>query len=612
MTDLILLATFASLVLLTRAAWNTRSKLGVLVLGLASAGAGYWLVTRGSVLIAVLVVVFAAVAGGWAWHRRTTTAGVVTRWGDRSRRKKGVASTWDVIRTASSIAMRRRSAIVRPSLPPVPWKSARTVVQPQVWRTWFGTPVTEFALRLVGVGLLRIHASYEDVVTIVGGPRKGKTAMLSTLVLDAPGALVTTSTRLDVMEQTEDVRRARGPVYVFNPNGLGDVPSTIAFDPLTGCTDAVTAGRRAEDMVPDRGDAKDSWWDGQGRRALAAMMHAAALGDLTMQDVGRWVANPKNAERQVLSLLRKSPEAAFVTDFGQFLSTAGETSSSITLSISPALRWLNVPSAVEATKAGVPFDVEQLLREHGTVYLLGEEEGTTAPLLAALAGYIAREARRLAAQKHNGLSRNRRLDPPLSVHLDEAHRVAPVPLPLWTGDMGGAGIQITLCVQSRSDLASRWGEDGAAKILNNSAVVVLFGGTKGANDLDAWSRLAGNRDEEVVTRGKDGKVTSRSVRQVPVLSTTQIAGLPKHRVVTFVDGMPPAIGWTPRVWKRADVKAAAKARAALPVDVAPAAPVPPAVRERVADHIPTTSHSSPVPLPAGELVTNGHRAGGSR
>ena len=58
-----------------------------------------------------------------------------------------------------------------------------------------------------------------------------------TLVIDAPGAVLVTSTRTDLHELTAALRTRRGPVYVFNAVGLGDLPSTITFNPLTGCTD---------------------------------------------------------------------------------------------------------------------------------------------------------------------------------------------------------------------------------------------------------------------------------------------------------------------------------------------------------------------------------------
>src|SRR5690242_7970687 len=63
----------------------------------------------------VLVVVGVLLALA-AWNRWSRTSATVTRWGARSRRKAGVASTVDIARIASGAAVKRRMGVVRPSL----------------------------------------------------------------------------------------------------------------------------------------------------------------------------------------------------------------------------------------------------------------------------------------------------------------------------------------------------------------------------------------------------------------------------------------------------------------------------------------------------------------
>ena len=58
----------------------------------------------------------AASAGSGTGAARTIAT--VTRWGASVRRKAGVASSLDIARSAGVLAMRRRAAIVRPSLTP--------------------------------------------------------------------------------------------------------------------------------------------------------------------------------------------------------------------------------------------------------------------------------------------------------------------------------------------------------------------------------------------------------------------------------------------------------------------------------------------------------------
>ena len=539
MTALILLAAAAAGAAAAVVTWRRRARLLTAVLGVATAVCGWTAVTRLSwpVLAAAL-----AVTVGVVWWRRTRTADTVTRWGAHARRTSGVATTVEIVRVASWAARRRAATTVRPSL--------AALSRADRW----GMPTTEVAVPLCRVGPLRVWASIEDVTLVFGGPRTGKTGWLAGRVIDAPGAVLVTSTRTDLHDLTAPLRARRGPVYVFNAVGLGGLASTITFDPLTGCTDPVTAAERATDLLAGSTTAgaggDREFWDTQARRVLGALLHAAALGDRHMRDVLGWVADPDAAQREVTSLLRRSVEPAYLADATQFVTTNDRTRTSITSTVMPALGWLTSPAATAAADPGAhPFDVADLLETRATVYLLGAEETQAAPLLCALTGHIARQARRLAATRPAG-----RLDPPLTLELDEAALIAPVPLPSWTSDMGGRGVTITAAFQSRAQLIARWGETGAAIILNNAAAVMVFGGTRDRDDLTFWSVLGGDRDEPVVTTDDHGRVSSRTVRQVPVFPPARVANLPARRVIVFTRGMAPVVGRVAMAWRRRDVR----------------------------------------------------------
>jgi type IV secretory pathway TraG/TraD family ATPase VirD4 len=167
-----------------------------------------------------------------------------------------------------------------------------------------------------------------------------------------------------------------------------------------------------------------------------------------------------------------------------------------------------------------------------------------------LTGHIAREARRLAALEPGG-----RLDPPLTLVLDEAALISPVPLDSWTADMGGRGVTILAAFQSRAQLLARWGEHAAATILNNTSAVMVFGGTRDRDDLQFWSTLTGERDERILTTDVHGRVASRTVRRVPVLAPAQIANLPGGKVLLIRRGLAPVIGRVSPAWRRRDVRA---------------------------------------------------------
>ena len=509
---------------------------------------------------------------GLVWrHHRAGSAVLVRRWSRRSTRHDGVASRWAILATGSRFAVRRKAAVLRPSL--------RQQSMPRRW----AMRTREVATPIARVGLLRLWSPIEDVTLRIGGPRVGKSGELACRILDAPGAVIATSTRTDLVELTAACRTRVGPVWVFNPSGLGGLPSTVTFDPLAGCTEPRIAAARAADLLagaepPGREATGDrEFWTAQARRVLMSLMHAAALGGGSMRDVLSWVADPEAAAAEVQRLLRRSPEPAFEPDARQFLTTNDRTRSSICATIMPALGWLTDPIAAAAAgqtigrqvlldESGVTvtdgreddyraagLDVGQLLARRGTVYLLGAQDAQVAPLVTALTGHIARIARQLAASLPSG-----RLDPPLTLVLDEAALICPIPLDEWTADMGGRNITMHIAAQSRAQLRKRWQDTGAAAILNNAGTVLLFGGTRDPDDLQAYTTLVGDRDERVNTHDRSGRLASTTVRRSPVLSAAQLAQLPAGRVVVIRRGMPPAIGTVAMAWQRRDVRHAAR------------------------------------------------------
>lgn len=463
-----------------------------------------------TVLLGTALTVIIGAGGVWR-YRNAHSATLIGRWKARAEKDEGVANFRTILRTSSWWAMKRKATILRPSLA----KLSR-------WARW-RTPVTEYATRLVKVGCLWVYSPCEDVTVRVGGARSGKTQEVLCHILDAPGAVVATSTKVELVTNTVWRRRRKGPVYIFNPSGLGGIPSTITFSPLSGCADAEVAIDRATDLLAASGRvSKDDsdFWMTAARMTLAALLRAAALRDKgTMWDVRAWLSNPEKAAPEVMSLLGQASGALYA-DAHQFFTDGNARRDSVRAIISQTLFWLNIPGAAEAAHNG-DFDVEKLLDEKGTVYLLGAANATLAPLMTALTGHISREGRRLAALQPGG-----RLDPPLTIVPDEAYRICPLPLDEWVADMGSHGITLHICTQSRSQLCQRWGEYGAAAILDNAASLMIFGGTRDPIALAGYQAL------------------------VPTLSRDLIAQLPAGYVAVIRRNQPPVVGKPPVAWRR--------------------------------------------------------------
>jgi type IV secretory pathway TraG/TraD family ATPase VirD4 len=496
-------------------------------------------------LLAAGVVLLAT--AGFTLRSRSSSRGLLRRLGRAGRVTDGLASGWDVRRVSSARMLRKKAKIVRPSLAGLP-----------AWKRRF-VPLTQIGATVATVGWVKVRSSAEDHTLTVAGPRAGKTGLMMNHLLDAPGAVIATSTKTDILDITRTQRAKRGPVWVFDPDGLTGDGSTITFDPLTGCTDPGLVMDRAADLLDGVGAKSDDaeHWLNLARQALTALMHAAALGRYTMADVQRWIAHPDDqAKSDALWELRVANATGFEQQAMQFFTNNERTRSSISTTIMPALSWLSVPTAAAAAApagadsvARVPFDVERLLAETGTVYLLGAEDKKTAPLVTALTAHIARQAKTLAVK-----TPGRRLDPQLTMVLDEAALICLIPLDSWTGDFGSRGITLHISAQSRAQLRDRFGEAATGALLTNVTTKVVLAGTSDDDDLQFWSTLCGERLEQVATRDRTTGGVSVSDRRVPVLTPGQVAQLRAGQALIITRGMPPAIGRVRMAWNRRDLR----------------------------------------------------------
>jgi type IV secretion system protein VirD4 len=493
-------------------------------------------------------------ASGWWWFKHVarphSTKALIARRAELDQRSAGVATRLDIAEHAGPKALRLKAPVLRPSFAGLNRRERRRI------------PLRDLGVEIARLGWgwwgERVYSSCEDATLRVAGPRAGKTLSLACHGLDAPGALITTSTRLDLAEMVHQVRAGRGRVHVFNPAGLGDLPSTVRWRVLDGCEDFATAQRRARDLVPEStGEAQR--WDDQARRILALLLNAAATTGRSMRDVMRWIHDPAPASRdEVTDALLSTPgEGARdrAAAYRAHWATNDRTKSSITSTMAVPLAWMADDRArtlgdATPTDPGL-LDVTRLIERGETLHLIGhEDQSGLSPLIGAVVSEIAHAARTLAAKRPGG-----RLDPPLTMLLDEAALVCPVPLDRWTADMGGRGVTLHICAQSLSQLRQRWGDDGAGTIIANVTSFLWFGGSPSSDDLADISRLTGEHRMKVT--GPDHQHDSADdgerrgeYRWVPVLSPAQIRALAPFQVLILRRGLNTTVGWAPTVLNR--------------------------------------------------------------
>jgi type IV secretion system protein VirD4 len=129
-----------------------------------------------------------------------------------------------------------------------------------------------------------LRVPVEEHVLYIAPPRAGKTGALAEIIARHPGPAVVTSTRGDLYELTAAARSSRGPVYVFNPQRLAAVASTMRWDVLGGCADPATAIRRAQPLsalAAFKGEGED-FWAAATELWLQTLLHIAALRRASM------------------------------------------------------------------------------------------------------------------------------------------------------------------------------------------------------------------------------------------------------------------------------------------------------------------------------------------
>ena len=281
----------------------------------------------------------------------------------------------------------------------------------------------------------QVWASVEDSILLLGPPRSGKGLhVVINAILDAPGAVVTTSTRPDNLTATLKARQRDGrPVGVFDPQHLAEgVPSGLRWSPVRGCEDPLTAMIRATGLaaatgLSSGGVESGGFWEGKTRTALQALLHAAALDGRPPAELFRWTLDPSIAAEAV-AVLTNHPNAAtgWADSLGAMIDSDPKTRDSIWQGVSLSLAALADPRVLDAVSPGEgeEFDPEAFIRDRGTLFLLatGAGAGNSAALVAALVEDLVETARRMAAR-----SAGARLDPPLLLALDEIGNLAPCP-----------------------------------------------------------------------------------------------------------------------------------------------------------------------------------------
>lgn len=394
-----------------------------------------------------------------------------------------------------------------------------------------------------------LFGSWEDMHIDIWGPRTGKTTSRAVpAILDAPGAVLVTSNKRDVLDATRDPRRAAGPVWVFDPQSVArEEPTEWWWNPLSYVTDEVRAAKMAEHFASgsrDPGARTDAFFDPSAQDLLAGLLLAAALDDRPITDVYRWLTRP--TDKEPVTILRNggyeltADQVAGVVfapekQRGGVYGTAQQMASCLTNR--QVARWVTPTSGIDTRRQ---FSPEAFVREGGTLYSLSKEgRGTAGPLVTALTVAVVEAAEELAAASPGG-----RLPRPMLGVLDEAANVCRWrELPNLYSHYGSRGIVLMTILQSWSQGVDVWGESGMRKLWSASNVAVYGGGVKEREFLEMLSALIGDYDKRVtsVSTGRGQRSMSEQLTRERILDVADLQAMPKGRAVVLASGARPTL-----------------------------------------------------------------------
>jgi type IV secretory pathway TraG/TraD family ATPase VirD4 len=393
-----------------------------------------------------------------------------------------------------------------------------------------------------------VVAPPEQAVLVLGPPRSGKTtSLVIPNVLAAPGAVVTTSTKPDVLQVTALARRDVGTCWLWDPSGTVHPPPGVRrarWSPVPACRSWEVALLTARAMTgaarPGRWPGDSGHWTERAEALLAPLLHAAALSGGGIRRVVQWV------HRRDLDTARGALGGGRAELADDVLAGLAETDvrelSGIWSTAAGVLAGYRSGQALAA--ADDPnLDPRGLPRTTDTVYVCApaRHQDLAAPLVVGFLEQVRDGAYATSAAAPAG-----RRPLPVLLALDEVANIAPVPdLPAIVAEGGGQGLQVLACLQDLSQARSRWGR-AADGFLSLFGVKVILPGLGDLGTLELVSRLGGEIDVPVRTVSRSwGRarpstsvaVTSRRQRALPV---DAVAHLPPGTAILLDRSRPPA------------------------------------------------------------------------
>ncbi|MGW1990379.1 type IV secretory system conjugative DNA transfer family protein [Embleya sp. NPDC001921] len=409
-------------------------------------------------------------------------------------------------------------------------------------------------------GNRELWGSWEDMHVDIWGPRTGKTATRAIpAVVAAPGSVVVTSNKRDILDATRGVRARGGPVWVFDPQGQAGEPASWWWNPLTFIGDnvvkAVVLASIFASVNRSSHVRSDGYFEPAGQDLFGHLMLAASIDDRPITDVYGWLTRPNDdtpsrilrhhghhTVANAVESVHQAPSAQRAGVYGTALQMASF------LSAAEVTRWVTPNEDASRPQFSHNAFASTV---GGTIYLLSEETNKmAAPLVLALTTAIAYASEGVAIESPGG-----RLPVPAVFVLDEAANVCPwKELPTMYSHYGSRGILMMTILQSWAQGVAVWGEHGMAKLWGAANVRVYGGGVADTRLLGELASAAGMFEPATTSTSSTSPAlwsqsTTRASRPESVLDIADLAALPRGRALVLMSGTRPVLVKTVPWWE---------------------------------------------------------------
>lgn len=402
-----------------------------------------------------------------------------------------------------------------------------------------------------------IHGGLEDTCVAVYGPRMSKTTGLAIpLIMEAPGPVLTTSNKRDLVDLTRGPRSNQGPVWVFDPQGIVGETPTWYWDVLSYVTDGdplqmdVRANALAQQFqfaaAPEQ-STKDAYFAPAGEELLTQLIlaaavakehdrHVASKGILTVRE---WVTNA-NTQEPVKHLRRAGYDdhAEGLAATMRYPEKQRDGIYGTAKMVTGFLSFRVVRDWITPGNGRVAFSPTEFVAtgSKATLYSISREgKGSMGALVTALTAAVAEAAEHLAERSPNG-----RLPVPMYLVLDEAANVCRWnDLPDLFSHYGSKGILPTVFLQSPAQGQKVWGHAGFRILWGSASLRLIGGGLDDTEFLRGAVESVGRytRTAHSTSSSRSGTSHSTSSTKEDILTVRDLVALSGKRALLITSGV---------------------------------------------------------------------------